>query len=1021
MRKSLLLTLFSAIMLGAPAVLSVFGQGLPSVSTNPVEGLRTKTVRLVAYTNATIVPEPGRLITNGVLIVRDHRIVSVGRDLPIPAAAVVYDLKGAWVYPGFIDPFVNITDVSSSDRSAASDDRGWREDPVTPPQVGAHHWNQAVRPERRVTDALRITPKTAATWNRLGFTGAVVASHDGIFSGSAAAITLKAGSASDVVLSDNTAQILNTRKGSSETPYPSSLMGSIALLRQTLMDADWYGKALSMRSTPTTKIPDVNLSLQALQQAMANNIPFVAVSYDEHDLFRWDAIAREAQIRLIHRGTGLEYRRLKDVAQLKPTLILTPEMPETPDVRNPIDARSVGLQQLIHWYWAADNPRLLDSVGCTLAFTTNGLKDQTDFLAHIRTYIQRGLSPTTALAALTTVPASIAGVADRVGTLAPNKVANFVIVSEELWNADASIQGVVVEGTYRPVERPASIDIRGTWTVTAPGLAPAVLTIGGTPEKPTISAQRDSATLTATIQRSEQRCSFTLSDTALDGVLRGTAMADSILMRGEMVLPTGTVVAFTLRRDSAFVPRPAEPPTVHVRRSLPAMLPLGPFGVDSIPAQAAVILKNATVWTSGPQGVLTRADVHIAGGKIVAVGSNLSGAPTVDCTGMHITPGLIDEHSHIAIDRGVNEGTHAITTEVRIGDVVNPDDINIYRQLAGGVTSTHLLHGSANPMGGQLQFIRMRWGANADGLRFTGVKPTVKFALGENVKQSNWGDRYTVRYPQTRMGVEEIMRDAFQAAREYQLERTAASVGGPPVRRDLQLDALVEILNGERLIHCHSYKQSEILMLMRLAEEFGFRVHTFTHILEGYKVAREMATHGAMASSFADWWAYKFEVYDAIPENPAIMHEQGVTVSINSDDAEMARRLNQEAGKSISYGGVSPTDAITFVTRNAARQMDALPTVGTLEPGKDADVVVWSGDPLSSMSRVERTYVEGRLYFSREMDQQLRARDRELRSFLEQQALKAASSGAPTVKMTGRQRREYHCDDIDDEVAGTAR
>ena len=1017
--------LVSAIVIGTFAVLSVFGQGLPSVSTNPVEGLRTKTVRLVAFTNATIIPEPGRLITNGVLIVRDHRIVNVGRDLPIPAAAVVYDLKGAWVYPGFIDPFTDVADVSKGDRSTKSDDRGWREEPTTPPQQGAHHWNQAVRPERRVSEMLRIPAKTAATWNAEGFTGAVVASHDGIFSGSAAAVTLKPGSASDVVLSDNVAQMLDTRKGSSETPYPSSLMGSIALLRQTFMDADWYGKALAMRSTPTAKVPDVNLSLQALHQAMQNNSAFVAVSYDEHDLFRWNAIAAEANIRLIHRGTGLEYRRLQDVARLKPTIILTPDIPQTPDVRNPIDARSVALQQLIHWYWAADNPRLLDSVGCTLAFTTNGLKDRSEFLDNIRTYVQRGLSKTTALAALTTVPASIAGVADRVGTLAPNKLANFVILSDELWNKDAAVQGVVVEGTYVPVDRPATVDIRGTWTLSAPGAAATTITIGGTAEKPTINAERDSMKLTATIQRSEQRCSFTLSDSDLDGVLRATAMADSILMRGEMVLPNGSTVPFTLQRDSAFVPTPAEPPVVQARRALPAMLPLGPFGMDSVPAQAAVILKNATVWTSSPQGVLTNADVHIAGGKIVAVGKSLSGAPTVDCTGMHITPGLIDEHSHIAIDRGVNEGTHAITTEVRIGDVVNPDDVNIYRQLAGGVTSTHLLHGSANPMGGQLQFIRMRWGANADGLRFTGVKPTVKFALGENVKQSNWGDRYTVRYPQTRMGVEEIMRDAFQAAREYEQERTAASVGGPPVRRDLQLDALVEILNGDRLIHCHSYKQSEILMLMRLAEEFGFRVHTFTHILEGYKVAREMATHGAMASSFADWWAYKFEVYDAIPENPAIMHEQGVTVSINSDDAEMARRLNQEAGKSISYGGVSPDDAITFVTRNAARQMDALTTVGTLEAGKDADVVVWSGNPLSSMSRVERTYVEGRLYFSRELDQQLRTRDAELRSFLEQQALKAGAAGAPTVKMSGRQRREYHCDDIDDhmsnDVSGTAR
>ena len=368
----------------------------------------------------------------------------------------------------------------------------------------------------------------------------------------------------------------------------------------------------------------------------------------------------------------------------------------------------------------------------------------------------------------------------------------------------------------------------------------------------------------------------------------------------------------------------------------------------------------------------------------------------------------------------MNEGTHAVTTEVRIGDVLDPDDINIYRQLAGGVTASHLLHGSANPMGGQLQLIRMRWGADAEGIKFRDAKPTVKFALGENVKQSNWGDKYRSRYPQTRMGVQEIMRDAFQAAREYEVKRDAASIGGSPVRRDLQLDALVEILNGDRYIHCHSYKQTEILMLMRLAEDFGFRVHTFTHILEGYKVAKEMAAHGAMASSFSDWWAYKFEVYDAIPENPAIMHEQGVVVSINSDDAEMARRLNQEAGKSVSYGGVGEEEALKFVTANAALQLDVPDQVGTLRAGLDADVVVWSGNPLSNLSRVEQTYVEGRLMFSRPMDAALRARDSSLRVFLEQEALRAIAEGETPSKPESSEEHEYHCDDINDEMAGSA-
>ena len=383
---------------------------------------------------------------------------------------------------------------------------------------------------------------------------------------------------------------------------------------------------------------------------------------------------------------------------------------------------------------------------------------------------------------------------------------------------------------------------------------------------------------------------------------------------------------------------------------------------------------------------------------------------------MHITAGVIDEHSHIAIARGVNEGTHAVTTEVRIGDVLDPDDVNIYRQLAGGVTASHLLHGSANPMGGQLQFIKLRWGSVAEDLKVKDAVPTVKFALGENVKQANWGDKYTVRYPQTRMGVEQIMSDAFQAAKEYERDMKTADASKLPVRRDLQLDALVEIMRGKRNIHCHSYVQSEILMLMRLAESYGFKVHTFTHILEGYKVAKEMAAHGAMASSFADWWAYKFEVYDAIPQNPAIMHEQGVVTSINSDDAEMARRLNQEAAKSIKYGGVSEEDALKFVTLNAAKQMATESRMGTIEAGKDADIVVWTGNPLSNMSRVERTFVDGRAYFSRETDARLRTRDRALRSFLEQEAMKSIGKGAPAARGGAAPRRLRHCDDLEDEV-----
>ena len=993
------------------------------VSTNVVEGLRSKNVRLVALVNCTAIPGPGKQIDSATIIIRDNKIVSVGKGIPIPDAAHIRDLQGAWVYAGFIDPFVNVTDISTEKGSEKKADKGWREKPGTPDQVGSHHWNQAVRPERNGTNTLRITEETAEKWNSLGYTSAGVSSHDGIFSGNVAGISLKEGSASDIVIADNVAQRLSFNKGSSQTPYPNSLMGSIALIRQTFMDADWYRQSLSQRNTPGAEAPDVNISLASLSSSVTGQSPFIVTTVDEHDIRRWKRIADEAGIELIYVGSGDEYRRLASVASLRPTIILPTTLPKVPDVRDPVEARQVGLTKLISWYWAPDNARLLDSVGCTLAFTTNGVKDKPSYLKTLREFVKRGLSKEKVIAGLTTIPASILKIDGHVGTIAANKRADLVIFSGDLFESSSEVVGIIVGGNHRTLKKDASVDLRGEWTLTSNSLEDgAKVSIKGSLNSPSMTTTIDSINLSSTIQRRGSSFSFTIQVDSLGtpGILRGTAEADSILASGPLVLADGSIKTFVLQRYTPFEKKDEEKKAAEsvTTRPLPSTMPLGPFGYDTPPKQEDVILKNATVWTCGPNGVQDATDVKISGGKVVAVGKGLTGGKEYDCTGKHITPGIIDEHSHIAISRGVNEGTHAVTTEVRIGDVLDPDDVNLYRQLAGGVTASHLLHGSANPMGGQLQFVRLRWGADAEGLKQADAKPTVKFALGENVKQSNWGDDYTVRYPQTRMGVEEIMRDAFQAAKEYRAKRKDASIGGAPVRQNLQLDALAEVIDGDRFVHCHSYHQSEILMLMRLAEEFGFRLHTFTHILEGYKVAKEMAEHGAMASTFSDWWAYKFEVYQAIPENPAIMHEQGVVVSINSDDAEMARRLNQEAAKSISYGGVGEEDALKFVTLNAAIQMDAQDVMGSLESGKDADVVVWSGNPLSNMSRVERTFVEGRQMFSLELDAKLRKRDAELRAFLEQEAMKALSGGASADRSGSNGSRLYHCDDNEDEMAG---
>jgi imidazolonepropionase-like amidohydrolase len=375
-----------------------------------------------------------------------------------------------------------------------------------------------------------------------------------------------------------------------------------------------------------------------------------------------------------------------------------------------------------------------------------------------------------------------------------------------------------------------------------------------------------------------------------------------------------------------------------------------------------------------------------------------AGARVIDATGRYVIPGLIDAHSHTAIEGGVNECTNVVTAEVRIADALDPHDINIYRQLAGGVTSANLLHGSCNPIGGQNAVIKMRWGKGPADLVFAGAPPGIKFALGENPKRSNFRVPGVTRYPATRMGVEVVLRDAFRRAQDYKREwdeydrsqslgggrlRSQALGGGRlrkleaagargerplPPRKDLELDELRDILDGKVYVHAHCYRADEILMLIHLADEFGFKIRTFQHVLEGYKVASEIAKHGAGASTFADFWGYKMEAFDAIPYNPAIMAAHGVNVSLNSDDDERARRLYWEAAKAVKYGGVSEVEALKMVTLNPAWQLGVDKRVGSIEVGKDADIAIFSAHPFDPATRVEMTLVDGIVYFDRAKD-----------------------------------------------------
>ena len=459
--------------------------------------------------------------------------------------------------------------------------------------------------------------------------------------------------------------------------------------------------------------------------------------------------------------------------------------------------------------------------------------------------------------------------------------------------------------------------------------------------------------------------------------------------------------------------------------SIYSSLPLSVIRAQTSNSPTETLIKNATVLTI-TRGVLANTDVLIRNGKIAAVGKGLTAsanARVIDATGKYVMPGIIDCHSHSMLDT-INEGTLAVTSMVRTRDVINPTDVDLYRELAGGVTTLNLLHGSANPIGGLNTVVKIKYGRPAQDFIFPGAMPGIKFALGENVKRSSTPNQpgVTRRYPNTRMGVEEIIRDAFTRARDYKRTwddyKSAVAKGQKnliPPRRDLQLEPLVEVLEGKRYVHAHCYIASEILMLMNLADEFGFKIKTLQHVLEGYKVAKEIAAHGAGASIFADSWAYKIEAYDAIPYNAAIMTRAGVVVSMNSDSDERARRLNIEAAKAMHWGDLTEEQALKLITLNPAIQLGIQDRVGSIEVGKDADVAIWNGHPFSVYSRVDTTFVDGDVFFDRQQDLARRADLAKERAALEQADPNKPAAQGQSPQAPRRRPRAHEDDDVIDE------
>lgn len=1000
--------------------------------TFPVNGARDENHNYFAFTNATVFIDYKTKIDSATLLVRDGKIEDAGKTVLIPKNTVIYDLQGKYIYPSFIDIFSDYG-MPGAKPNSTSDVRDETKGQAEKNNRGATGWNEAVKPETKSSALFSVNSKEARDLRNIGF-GAVLSQHkDGIVRGTSTFVSLAEGKENEVMLVDEAAAGFSFRKGKSSQNYPSSLMGSIALIRQTYYDAEWY-KNSKPAPLGTGLNGETNISLDYFTRN--RNLPQIFETNDHLSVLRAYRIGAEFGEKYVIKGSGDEYLVVQELKVSGTQLIIPLDFPKPFDAEDPLEALLIPLSSLKHWELAPSNPAILEREGIVFAFTCSDLENKKSFFENIRKAKKFGLSDSSALKALTVIPARIIKADDKIGMLKKGMIANFLITSDSIFNEKNKIFENWVQGKQYVINDYNLIDIRGNYDLNI-NSAVFELTVEGEQDGPKgkLKTTNDTSKTPVGISVSENliTLSFENKDKKTPGYTRlsGKINYRSGSWDGQGQTPEGKWILWNAIRKEKLAEKrdSAKNESFETgKRFYPNMA----YGHAGLPVGKPTLIKNATVWTNEKEGILKNTDVFLFQGKILAIGQNINPVQflpktatpiayeIIDGTNKHLTAGIIDEHSHIAISGGVNEGSQAVTAEVRIGDVINPEDINIYRQLAGGVTASQLLHGSANPVGGQSAVIKLKWGFPAEEMKVKDATGFIKFALGENVKQSNWGGNTGERFPQTRMGIEQVFYEAFTRAREYDdewkkfsaLPVKKGTVKTPAPRRDLELDALAEVLSGKRFITCHSYVQSEVNMLMHLADSLGFRVNTFTHILEGYKIADKIKKHGAGASSFSDWWAYKFEVNDATPYNGAVMHEQGLTVAYNSDDAEMARRLNQEAAKAVKYGGVSEEEALKFVTLNPAKLLHLDDRMGSIKTGKDADLVLWSHHPLSVYAKAEKTFVDGLLLFDINRDIIIREEIQKERSRIISKMISAKKSGESTKKPSLKPERLYRCDSI---------
>ncbi len=985
----------------------LFASLLQAQETFQVNGVGDKRDGCYAFTNATIVKDAQTTLTNATLVIRDGKIVSVGNGVTIPKDAVVVDCKDKYIYPSFIDIFSDYGMPQAQRQQGGGGFNFNAPAQLTSNQKGAYGWNQALKSDVNAYKIFTADEARAKPLRDMGFGTVLSHQKDGITRGTGTVVTLANEADNYLIVKDKASAHLSFNKGTSGQSYPGSLMGSIALLRQTYLDAQWYK---NNPSASGLKGDGVNITLKYFndQQSLPQIFdPADRAGTDFWNIIRADRVGDEFGVQYILKATGKEYQRIKEVAATKAPLIVGLNFPAAMDVEDPNDARLVSLADMKNWELAPTNPAAIEKAGISFALTSADLRDARTFMTNLRKAMENGLSEKAAMEALTKTPATWLGVYDKVGSIDNGKLANFVITTGPVFAERTTILQNWIQGIKHAVNESAWTSVTGLYTLTTNG-AKGTNTYSVDVKSSTSATVIAKDTVTATFSYDGKAVKFSFApERRSRNIIRFSGFNNGGDWNGMAEDAEGNKMTWTAKLNSI------KPDTATVR-SRPAMpnrigkttYPFTAYGTDStLPQQGTYLIKNATVWTSEKEGKLEGTDVLVKSGKIARVGKNLSdaAATVIDGTGKHLTAGIIDEHSHIA-SASTNEGAQSVTSEVRMQDNLDPDDINIYRQLSGGVTTSHILHGSANTIGGQTQLIKLRWGVNDEELKFKNWDPFIKFALGENVKRTS--STSNNRFPDTRMGVEQVLTDAFNRAVAYEKAMKADPKG---TRRDLELDALVEIMNKQRFITCHSYVQSEITATMRVAEKFGFRINTFTHILEGYKVADKMKAHGAAASTFSDWWAYKVEVTDAIPYNAYIMNKVGLNVAINSDDAEMARRLNQEAAKSVKYGGLTEEEALKMVTINPAKMLHVDDRVGSIKAGKDADLVLWSDNPLSIYAKAEKTIVDGIIYFDREKDAAMRKTVLAERTRLIGKMVGEKRGGRPTMPATPSYKYVHTC------------